>query len=120
MQGERMAAPEMRHSPGKARRLTFGADKGVHSAEDRGNVGWARTVGGMARTLQRGLDRARAGVTAIMAACNQVAETPRGLTNGATSHPNSLPGTTGRQTVTTGPAVSTTDFCSTPIGENAP
>jgi len=32
--------------------------------------GWARTVGGMARTLHRGLDRVRAQFTMTMAACN--------------------------------------------------
>lgn len=32
--------------------------------------GWARTVGGMARTVHRGLDRVRAQFTMTMAACN--------------------------------------------------
>ena len=32
--------------------------------------GWAKTVGGMAQTLHRGLDRVRAQFTMTMAACN--------------------------------------------------
>lgn len=112
--GERKAALEMinRHSPGSARRLTLGADKGYdsadfvaelrrmmvtphvaqkarHSAIDRRTThhpgyalsqrhrkkieepfGWAKTVGGMAQTVHRGLDRVRAKFTMTMAACN--------------------------------------------------
>ncbi|QFT65039.1 IS5 family transposase [Roseivivax sp. THAF30] len=112
--GERKAALEMinRHSPGSARRLTLGADKGYdsadfvaelrrmvvtphvaqkarHSAIDGRTTqhpgyalsqrcrkkieepfGWAKTVGGMAQTVHRGLDRVRAQFTMTMAACN--------------------------------------------------
>jgi hypothetical protein len=32
--------------------------------------GWAKTVGGMAQTFHRGLDRVRATFTMTMAACN--------------------------------------------------
>ena len=32
--------------------------------------GWAKTVGGMAQTVHRGLDRVRAQFTMTMAACN--------------------------------------------------
>ena len=32
--------------------------------------GWAKTVGGMAQTIHRGLDRVRARFTLTMAACN--------------------------------------------------
>ena len=111
---ERRAALDMIHrqSPGSARRLTLGADKGYdsadfvaalrkacvtphvaqkarHSAIDGRTTrhagyalsqqrrkkieepfGWAKTVGGMAQTVHRGLDRVRARFTLSMAACN--------------------------------------------------
>jgi hypothetical protein len=38
--------------------------------------GWAKTVGGMARTVHRGLDRVRARFTLAMAACN-LARSPK-------------------------------------------
>lgn len=41
--------------------------------------GWAKTVGGMAQTVQRGLDRVRARFTMTMAACN-LAKLPKLLT----------------------------------------
>ncbi|MFG6543500.1 IS5 family transposase [Sulfitobacter sp. M22298] len=117
---ERKAALDMihRHSPGSARQLTLGADKGYdaagfvsdlrqacvtphvaqksrHSAIDgrttrhdgyarsqrnRKRVeeafGWAKTVGGMAQTVYRGLERVRARFIMTMAA-NNLARLPR-------------------------------------------
>lgn len=120
---ERRAAIDMidRHSPGSARRLTVGADKGFdtadfvaemrracvtphvaqrarHSAIDGRTTrhegyalslkhrkrieeafGWAKTVGGMAQTVYRGLDRVRSRFILTMAA-NNLARLPKLLT----------------------------------------
>lgn len=117
---ERRAALDMihRHSPGSARRLTLGADKGYdaagfvtdlrlacvtphvarksrHSAIDGRTTrheshalsqkhrkrieeafGWAKTVGGMAQTVYRGVERVRSRFILTMAA-NNLARLPR-------------------------------------------
>lgn len=117
---ERRAALSMvrRHSPGSARRLTLGADKGYDAATFVGNLrqscvtphiaqkarcsaidgrttrhegydlslkhrkrieevfGWAKTVGGMARTVYCGIERVRSRFVLTMAA-NNLARLPR-------------------------------------------
>lgn len=117
---ERRAALDMihRHSPGSARRLTLGADKGFDAAEFVADLrqacvtphvaqksrysaidgrttrhegyalsikrrkrieeafGWAKTVGGMAQTVYRGVERVRSRFIMTMAA-NNLARLPR-------------------------------------------
>jgi transposase len=117
---ERKAALDMvhRHSPGSARRLTLGADKGYDAAEFVSGLrqarvtphvarkarysaidgrttrhdgyalsqkhrkrieetfGWAKTVGGMAQTVYRGVERVRSRFILTMAA-NNLARLPR-------------------------------------------
>jgi len=64
-------AQKVRHSGIDGRTTHSGyAMSQRHRKKIEAPFGWAKTVGGMAQTVHRGLDRVRAQFTMTMAACN--------------------------------------------------